>query len=46
MRPASALRGNPDSSVQGFKLLSAGCEQRGGLGPSSAKHHMLLGIIF
>lgn len=24
MRPASALRGNPDSSVQGFKLLSAG----------------------
>lgn len=47
MRPASALRGNPDSSVRGFKLLSAGSRAARRIGsllgevPHAARHNFL-----
>lgn len=37
MRPACALRENPDSSALGFKLPSAGLRAARGAGPSSTE---------
>lgn len=37
MRPASGLRENPDSSVQGFKWPSAGLQAAQRVGPSSTE---------
>lgn len=45
MRPASALRENPDSSVRGFKLASAGSQAARRMGPPSTEHRVLLGVI-